>query len=298
MRVFVTGATGYVGRAVAEAFRRRGHRVTGLARSAENGRALAAREIEPALGDMKDPASYAAAAGTADVLIHCAAEYTADYEALDRRTVDAFLTLAATGPKTRTVLYTSGVWQYGATGPEPIDETSARAGTPLTPWRGAQEDRVLASGGLVIRPGCVYGGAGGLTGLWFSGAHDGGAAPIVGDGANRWAVVHADDLGMLYALAAESGLRGELFNATDRSRATAREMAEAASRAAGKGGKTATLSLPEAEKRYGALARGLALDQHVDSAKARRLLGWNPCFDGFCDDAPRYHAAWMAARGA
>ncbi|HXT01823.1 MAG TPA: NAD-dependent epimerase/dehydratase family protein [Elusimicrobiota bacterium] len=297
MRVFVTGATGYVGGAVAEAFRRRGHRVTGLARSEAKGRALAAREIAPALGDMKDPASYAAAAREADVLVHCAAEYTADYQALDRRTVDAFLALTQ-GSRTRLVLYTSGVWQYGPTGDGPVDETSAGEGKPLAPWRGEHEKLVLASGGLVIRPGCVYGRSGGLTGEWFAGAEKDGAAPIVGEGGNRWATVHADDCGELFALAAESGLKGELFNATDRSRSTVREMASAASRAAGKNGRLAELDATEAEKRYGGMAQGLALDQHVDSSKALRRLGWIPRFAGFSDDAPRYYAAWMASRHA
>jgi nucleoside-diphosphate-sugar epimerase len=298
MRVFVTGATGYVGRAVAEAFRRRGHRVAGLTRSAEKGRALAAREIEPVLGDMRDPASYARALEIADVLVHCAAEYTADYEALDRRTVDALLLAPGSKTRERTLVYTSGVWQYGATGPEPVDETSAHEREALAPWRSAHEKMVLAAGGLVIRPGCVYGREGGLTGIWFQGALEKGAAPIVGSGANRWAVVHADDLGELYARAAESGIRGELFNATDRSRATVRELAGAASNAAGKGGAVRELSPADAEKTFGGMARGLALDQHVDSSKALRRLGWNPRFNGFADDASRYFASWMAARGA
>jgi nucleoside-diphosphate-sugar epimerase len=297
MRVFITGATGFVGGAVAEAFRRRGHRVAGLTRTAAKGRALAEREIEPALGDMKDPASYAGASQAADVLVHCAAEYTADYQGLDRRTVDAFIALAK-GSRARTIVYTSGVWQYGATGSEPVDETSAFEGKPLAPWRSEHEKLVLAAGGLVIRPGCLYGRSGGLTGEWFSGAAEKGAAPIVGKGENRWATVHADDCGELFALAAESGLRGELFNATDRSRSTVREMASAASRASGRDGKVAELDAAAAEKRYGGMALGLALDQHVDSSKALRRLGWNPRFGGFSDDTPRYYAAWMAARGA
>jgi nucleoside-diphosphate-sugar epimerase len=298
MRVFVTGATGYVGRAVAEAFRRRGHRVAGLTRSAQKGKALAAREIEPVIGDMKDPTTFARAANAADVLVHCAAEYTEHYESYDRRVKEAFLALAAKGPRTRTVIYTSGVWLYGECGPEPVDETHAAEAAHLIPWRGEHEKKVLAAGGLVIRPGCVYGGSGGLTGLWFGGALEKGAAPIVGKGDNHWATVHADDCGELYALAAESGLKGELFNATDRSRWTVREMASAAGRAAGKSGAVTELSFPDAEKAYGSMAHGLALDQHVDSSKALRRLGWNPRFGGFVDDAPRYFAAWSANRVA
>jgi nucleoside-diphosphate-sugar epimerase len=296
MRVFITGASGYVGRAVAEAFRRRGHRVAGLTRHADKAKGLAAREIEPVVGDMKDPTTYARAATASDVLIHCAAEYTAEYETLDRRTMEAFLALAAKGPRARQIIYTSGVWLYGASGPEPVDESHAAERAHLIPWRGEHEKKVLAAGGLVIRPGCVYGLSGGLTGIWFGGALEKGAAPIVGKGDNRWAMVHADDCGELYALAAESGVKGELFNATDRSRATVREMAEAASRAAGKGGAVTELSFADAEKAFGSMAHGLALDQHVDSSKAARRLCWTPRFGGFCDDAPRYFAAWESTR--
>lgn len=282
MRIFVTGATGYIGRAVAEALRRRGHRVAGLTRSAAKAHSLAAAEIEPVIGDMRETSGWK----KAGVLIHCAVEYSPEYEALDAKAVDALLAL---GGK---VIYTSGVWQYGPGGP--FDETSA--GAPLIPWRSEHEKRVLAAKGLVIRPGCVYGGTGGLTGLWFQGAVDHKAAPIVGEGANRWAVVHVADLADLYVRAAESALAGELLNAVDASRFTVREMAEAASRAAGAGGAVEALPFAEAEKRYGGMAHGLALDQKADSSKAARLLGWQPRFKGFPPDADLYFAAWRAFR--
>jgi nucleoside-diphosphate-sugar epimerase len=190
------------------------------------------------------------------------------------------------------LVYTSGVWQYGPGGP--FVESSA--GAPLMPWRSEHEKLVLAAKGLVVRPGCVYGGTGGLTGLWFQGAVERKAAPIVGDGANRWAVVHLEDLADLYVRAAEGGLTGELLNAVDASRFTVREMAEAASRAAGAGGAVKALTVPEAEKAYGGMARGLALDQRVDASKAGRLLGWTPRFSGFPPDADVFFSAWNAFR--
>ena len=289
MKVFVTGATGYIGRAVAEAFRRRGHRVAGLTRSAAKAKTLDAREIEPVIGDMRDPSAWGEAAEKAEILVHCAVEYGAEYEALDRKTVDA---MRGFGGR---VVYTSGVWQYGPSEDGAVDETSAFLGRPLMPWRSNHEELVLMSKGLVIRPGCVYGGAGGLTGLWFSGAVEKKAAPIVGDGANRWAVVHVDDLADLYVRAAESGLGGALFNGADRSRRTVREMAEAASLAAGAGGAVKPIPLPEAEKLYGGMAHGLAMDQHIDSSKAMKFLGWNPRFNGFHAEADRFFASWKAS---
>jgi nucleoside-diphosphate-sugar epimerase len=148
---------------------------------------------------------------------------------------------------------------------------------------------VLKAKGIVIRPGCVYGGAGGLTGMWFE------KKPVVGDGSNRWAMVHLDDLGDLYARAAESAVKGELFNATDGSHETVRQMAAAASRAAGGRGTVKTSTLAQAQKLYGGLAHGLALDQLVDSGKAAKLLAWKPRFHGFSSGAERFFGAWKAA---
>ena len=284
MKIFITGATGYIGRAVAEALRRRGHRVAGLTRSKDKARGLEAREIEAVIGDMRDASAWKGA----DVLIHCAVEYGADYEALDRTTLNALLGL---GGK---VIYTSGVWQYGAGGP--FDETQAFTGKPLMPWRGEHEKLVLAGKGIVVRPGCVYGGAGGLTGLWFQGAVESKAAPIVGEGGNRWAMVHLDDLADLYVRATESAPSGELFNAVDASRFTVREMAAAASTAAGAGGTVNALSFADAEKAYGGMAYGLALDQHIHASKAAKRLGWKPRFNGFPENADRFFASWKAGR--
>jgi nucleoside-diphosphate-sugar epimerase len=134
-----------------------------------------------------------------------------------------------------------------------------------------------------------------LTALWFSSAVKDGAARIVGEGGNRWSMVHRDDLARLYVLAAESGCRGEVFNASDRSRATVRECAEAASRAAGADGKVASTTVAEAVKKLGAWAECLALDQQVDAGKAGRLLGWQPTHAGFVEESERCFLAWKAA---
>ncbi len=297
MRIFVTGATGYVGNAVAENLARRGHRVLGLTRSKEKGRSLEAREIVPVMGEMKETSAWAEAARSCEVLVHCAADYATDYEGLDRLTVSTFLDWVQAGGRPRSVVYTSGVWLYGDTGGAAVDETMAFETAHMIPWRAEHEKRVLAASGVVIRPGCVYGGRGGLTGLWFGPAEKDGAVAVAGEGANRWTMVHVEDLAELYARAIERGVRGELFNATDRSRFTVLENATAAARAVPKAaGKVKKLSTAEAEKAYGNMLKGLVLDQHVDSSKAARLLGWQPRFGGFAEDAPRYYAAWRENR--
>jgi nucleoside-diphosphate-sugar epimerase len=297
MKVFLTGATGYVGNAVALALRRAGHEVFGLCRSADKATALARQEIHPVLGDLGRPASFAARAAESSVLVHAAADLKGGMVGPDRAALDVLLAAAKEGPQPKTLIYTSGVWVHGQTGSQPADET-----TPLKParavaWRPAHEQRVLeAKGvrGLVLRPGCVYGRQGGLTGSWFAEAERDKVVRVIGDGRNRWAMVHLDDLAELYVRAAESDLGGEVFHVTDRSRSRVVEMAAAAAGVAGITRPLEHVPLEEAARTMGDLAEALTLDQHVDSSKAVRRLGWQPRHGGFLDGVATYFEAWKA----
>jgi len=298
MNVFITGATGYIGFNVAMAYRRAGHAVWGLTRSAQKAQLLARHEIRPVVGRMQETAGWAAAAKNCSVLIHAAVDYQADTFALDLQTVEFLLSVARQGPQPKTLIYTSGVWVYGNTRGALVDETTPLDPPKLVARRPAAEQMVLdAAGvrGLVLRPGCVYGYQGGLTGMWFAAAVKEKALTAVGDGGNRWTVVHADDLADAYLRAGESGLRGEVFNITDRSRWSVGEMLNAVARVTAYTGKTTFIPVAEASKTMGDFAECLALDQHADSRKAVRLLGWQPKHGGFVDDAETYHLSWQAA---
>ena len=304
MQVFVTGATGYVGSSVATAFRRAGHRVWGLTRSEVKARRLAQQEIEPVVGDLADPKTYADVAAECAVLVHAAFEYSPNGVTKDKTALETLLEAGRRGARPKTLIFTSGVWVHGDTGERMVDETTPLNPIKLVAWRPAHEQLVLqASGGvrgLVIRPGCVYGGPGGLTAPWFADAGAGKPPTVVGDGRNRWVMVHADDLADAYLRAGESGLGGgggEIFDISDRSRATVLEMAGAAARAAGYRGEVHLLQLAEARKAMGDFAEALALNQHVDGRKAVRLLGWQPRHGGFLDEADLYYRAWRAHQG-
>lgn len=303
MKVFVTGANGYIGFAVAGALSRAGHDVVGLVRSAKNTRRLELIEIEPVVGDLSDVSRWLDAARSSQALVHCAAERSNRTWELDRHTMEELLHIATQTALLRKVVYTSGVWLYGATGHNAVDESSPLHPLTLVEPRVAIEHLVLSADTrqmrtLVIRPGCVYGGAGGLTGGWFEEAGKEGKIQIIGTGNERWAMVHVEDLANLYLRAVESPYGGEVFNATDRSRFTLRECAEAASFAAGSTGHVEVVPLEAARKKMGAFAEALALDQHVNSSKAEKLLGWTPHHPGFADGAPRYFRSWQAARAA
>ncbi|MGH8312214.1 MAG: NAD-dependent epimerase/dehydratase family protein [Gammaproteobacteria bacterium] len=296
MRILVVGASGYLGYAVASALARAGHEVHGLVRRPEVANMLRKAEIQPLMGKLQEPASFTAAAAQCSVIIYAAADYQVDTLAADRAAIEALLGVAARGPKPKTFIYTSGVWVHGDTGDAMADET-----TPLAPPRAVQarpaiEQLVLEHPqvrGLVIRPGDVYGGRGGLTGMWFEGAEKG-ELRVIGDGRNRWPLVHVDDLADAYVRLAESGLSREVFNVTDRSRAAVNEIAEAVVRATGSKAKITHVPLAEATKQMGAFAECLALNQHVDSRKAVQRLGWQPRHGGFVDAAEIYYQAWKA----
>jgi nucleoside-diphosphate-sugar epimerase len=300
MKIFVTGASGYIGSAVCEELARAGHEVLGLVRSEAKGRPLAAREIRPVVGTMQDPDAWIGATRDCSVLVHCAAEMSPQFHALDRQTIDALLGSPSSAPAARLVLYTSGVWVYGDTGTRTVDESTPLRPPAMPKPRAETEERVLAANTsrlrtLVLRPGCVYGGSGSLTAMWFDSAAKSGAARIVGDGSQRWAMVHRDDLALAYRLAIESSCAGEVFNVTDRSRFTVHECASAASRLAGTGA-VESLPLARATQELGSVAECLAMTQHVDSSKAARVLGWNPRHGGFVDGVERYFTAWKASR--
>ena len=290
----------FIGSAVALALARAGHDVLGLVRSPEKSRELHAGEVATIVGSLESVQDWIGRAGECEVLVHAAAEHSPRAFDVDREFVRALLEAVRGARASRLLLYTSGVWVYGDTGGRRVDESGVPTPHPYVARRVEHERMVLdADGGsvrtVVIRPGCVYGASGSLTASWFASATKEKVARIVGDGQNRWSMVHRDDLARLYVLAAESGWHGEVFNATDRSRSTVRECAEAASRAAGAGGRVASTPTAEAVKTFGAFAECLALDQHVDSGKATRYLGWQPRHAGFVDEAERCFLAWRAS---
>src|SRR5262245_57326596 len=115
MKIFVTGASGYIGSAVSKQLARRGHRVLGLVRTAAKANILAAHEVEPLVGTMQESAAWLSRAKECNVLLHCAAEYTARYMELDKQTVTALLGCTGRDGAAHTFVYTSGVSVYGDT---------------------------------------------------------------------------------------------------------------------------------------------------------------------------------------
>lgn len=277
MKVFVTGATGYIGSAVCELLQRSGHQVVGLARSEEKARVLESLGYVALRGSLADTAALRSAATSADAVIHAALEFSPSAGTTDRAAVATFVeALAGTG---KALIYSSGVWVMGNTRGQLKGEVSALAPPPMVAWRPAVEELVLESKergvkGVVLRPGTVYGRKSGRVAVMFREARSAGRVSVVGDGENHWSTIHVDDLADLYVRAAADPAPGELFIACGGMPQPVGKIARAVAKACGIDGKVELIPVEQARAEMGPLADCLAMDCKAGSTKAARYFGW------------------------
>lgn len=298
MRIFLTGATGYIGSALARRLCADGHEVVALTRDEKKKARLQERGFTPVVGDFKDPAKWRAEADACEALIHLGFEFGPNAEAADRHAVAALLRSAKSARAPRYFIYTSGVWVLGSSQGSPADERAPLAPPEIVKWRPSVEKAVLTTdhAGLsvaVVRPGCVYGESGGLYGMMFQSLLTDRKLKLVGGGKNCWASVYLDDLVELYRLLLEQRPDREIFHATDGVAEPVRKAAEAFAEAAG-GGEILDWPLERARRQMGPLTDALALDQRVSSDKARVELGWQPTMTSAAKHAEVLLAQWEA----
>jgi nucleoside-diphosphate-sugar epimerase len=297
MRVFLTGATGYIGNAVLDGLLRAGHSVSALVRGQGAADRIAARGADPVRGDLGSPAKYRDVAASHDAIIHAAFSASARGPALDAQAVDAFLGVAGTrGPST--VIYTSGIWVLGPA-PQPATEDTPVHPIDLAAWRQAVEQRVLGASSdkvrtIVIRPGYVYGGARGYVSDMLKDAENG-LMRVIGTGDNHWPVVYERDMAELYVRLLATPTASGIYHATDESGDTLKDIVEAIAAHAPARPEVRYMPLAEARKKMGPLADALALDQVVLSPRAR-ALGWAPTLATLTRNVPRLFEEWRNAR--
>jgi nucleoside-diphosphate-sugar epimerase len=278
MRVFLTGASGFLGSAIADHLLGAGHSVLGLARSAATADALRGRGIEPVPGDLADGESLRGGAAQAEAIVHCAFPRDA-YERLeeaidlDQRATHALVeAVRGTGKR---LIYTSGAGVMGDTGGRPVTEEVPPRPSPRMLWRRELELAVLAAEGVVIRPAFAYGRAGGdlLRGL-ITDAMARGHACYAEPGTNPWPNVHLDDLAAAFAAALERAAPGRVFNIAG-GESTPREAIEAIGRLIGAPEKTEALPIAAALEvvPYVGWLQG---NLRIDSTRARIELLWRP----------------------
>ena len=277
----MTGATGYLGAAVAAALLRRGHAVAALVRSDAGARRVAGLGMQPVRGDLADPVSYLAPAQAADAIVHCAFEYLDDGREDGQLDIMAGLALQrAAQCGGRRLVYTSNAYLPSIAAERCIDGF-AEADSSRAPhdWRLLFERRLLDGSRdvlvSVIRPGMVYGGYGGGTiADLFDTAERCRMLPYAAEQAsNRWSLVHLDDIAALYADVVGCDAPG-VFHAVDGNARTVEDVVQAVASTYG----VEALPVPaDAAARHlsphaiEVMCRDVALD-----APRSRALGWRP----------------------
>ncbi|MFD8091489.1 NAD-dependent epimerase/dehydratase family protein [Streptomyces malaysiensis] len=275
MKVFLTGGSGYIGKAVISALIGHGHSVEALTRGERALRTVSSLGAVPVHGGLGDLGALNTAAARAEAVIHLAQADTGDE---DLAAATAMQDGIGSGP----YVHTGGSWVYGDTDGV-VDETAPWNPPALVVWRKPVEDAVLGRSGrggrpVVVRPGLLYGGDNRLIDSFYTiPGREAGAVPYIGDGENHWALVHVEDLAELYT-AALKAQAGSQYVGVGGVNPTARDCSLAVARSIGLDGKVASLTLEQARARMGPVADAFVLDQQLTPARAQAELGWRPRF--------------------
>jgi nucleoside-diphosphate-sugar epimerase len=289
MRVFVTGATGWIGSVVVRELLGAGHQVVGLARSEDSAAKVTAAGATVFMGSLQDTDGLRVAAAEADGVIHTG--YVHDFSptgdpaaaaALDGRVIAAFgEALAGTG---KPLVVASGLPHAPADG---ISTEEVRSVDPAHPRESEPAALAAADRGVrasVVRlPPSVHGeGDYWFIPIFIGVARRTGVSAYIGDGANVWPAVHRVDAARLFRLALEQAPAGTLLNAVADEGVPFREIAEVIGRHLQVPAKS--IAPEDAPDHFGALAGFAALDVPASSALTRQRFGWQPTQPGLIAD--------------
>ena len=296
MRIFVTGATGFIGSAVVKDLIAAGHQVIGLCRSDDKAPALAAAGAEVYRGSIAEPDSLKDGAARSDGVIHLA--FNHDFSRFvqncedDRRVIKALGSVLAGSD--RPLIVTSGTGIANATPGEPAKEDNATVGSNMHPRAASEEAAVLAAADgvnvSVVRLPQVHDTARqGLITPLIQMYREKGVCAYLGDGRNRWPAAYYLDVARLYRLAIEKAKPNVKYHAAAEEGVPLRDIAETIGR---------RLKLPaksvgpdEAQTYFGWLAMFAGLDLPASSAQTRESLGWRPTGPGLLADLERLQVA-------
>jgi nucleoside-diphosphate-sugar epimerase len=294
MRVFVTGATGFIGSAVVRELIEAGHQVTGLARSDQAAAALTAAGAAVHRGSLEDPASLRGGAAAADGVIHTAYIHdfsenndAAAYARIDRRAIETIgEALAGSG---RPLVVASGLVHVAG---RPATEEDDAPDNPAYPRVSEPVALSLAGRGVrvcVVRlPPSVHGaGDHGFIPALIGIARAKGRSAYVGDGSNHWAAVHRLDAAQLFRLALEGAPAGACLHGVDDEGVLFSDIAEVIGR---------HLNLPvtglapaAAQDHFDLFALFASMDITASSALTRKQLGWEPTHPALLADLEEGH---------
>jgi nucleoside-diphosphate-sugar epimerase len=284
MRIFVTGASGFVGSAVVAELLRAGHQVVGLARSDASAAAVKAAGAEVQRGDLTDLDGLGRGASSADGVIHLGfihdfANYAKSAET-DRAAIQTMA--AALAGSNRPLVVTSGTLAAGAPG------AIGTEGDPGDATRRFSESALEAAPrgvrGVIARLSPTVHGDGdhGFVPRLIQIARDKGISGYPGDGTNRWSAVHRLDAATLFRLGVENAPAGARLHAAAEEAIPSRQIAEAIGKKLGV--PVQSIPPPRVMEHFGWLGAFFSMDKPASSAKTRELLGWKPTQIGLIQD--------------
>jgi nucleoside-diphosphate-sugar epimerase len=289
MKVFVTGATGFIGSAVVDDLIAAGHQVLGLTRSDAGAKSLAAVGAKPHRGDIEDLESLKAGAEQSDAVIHLA--FNHDFSKFlencenDRRVIDALGSVLAGSQ--RPLIVTSGTAAAQSRPGVPATENDPASSSKVMP-RAASEEAAAAAAVrgcsvIVVRLPQVHDTEKqGLVTYAISVAREKGVCAYVGDGNNRWPAAHRFDAAQLYRLALEKGVAPATYNAVAEEGIPVRDICEVIGK--GMGVPVVSIAPEQAQEHFGWLAHFVGWDIPASSAQTREQLGWKPTGPGLIAD--------------